>query len=107
MRLTKDASGVPKIELDQSYSYEELSRDFDPVPCDFSMRWKDSLAWNPAGFSFYDKDLETKKLRNARNFILRNIVQARLALLESPLDCTDISIERVDELGYFGVLWPD
>lgn len=85
------------IGFDYDYTYE------DPG-IKSTLAWSESLSWNEASFSFYRREDETRKLLKPDNYIHKNIIQARINLLDRKCKIEPVGTETLNALQIMQVL---
>ncbi len=91
--------GSPKITINLSYSYSQKIHNKT-----IKEKWIDSLPWNEATFSFYDKKNEQKKLSTSNFSLQKNISELRVRLVEPILHITDLDIDTLRQIRIMEIL---
>jgi hypothetical protein len=69
--------------------------------------WTESLTWNDSLFSFYNPELERRKLIEAKNPIQKRIIEARLNYMNQSGNMKTISVDLLNEIKMMQILYDD
>jgi len=95
-RFTK--LGTRSASLHLAFLYHEVGEETSQR----SISWTNSLKWNERAFSFYDKNVELSKIKNAKFAIKKNISQSRLKVVD--VDLGRRGHDSLQRTGIMGIL---